>query len=90
MNIIENKIRQAHTNYKLSKDLFDSRRSKIEEQHEKYYELKQQRDNITLPLGKLRDLRNVSISIMNKALSQATQFTYSIPSSIQEVQRLDT
>ncbi|XP_059066345.1 uncharacterized protein LOC131857662 [Cryptomeria japonica] len=35
MNIIEYKIRQAHANYKLSKDLSGSRRCKIEELHER-------------------------------------------------------
>lgn len=39
MNIIGDKIRQAHDNFKLFKYLSGSERSKIEELHERYYEL---------------------------------------------------
>lgn len=42
------------------------------ELHDRYYELQQQRDNIIIPLGKLRDPSNESISFMNRALSHAS------------------
>lgn len=88
MNIIEDKIQQAQQNFKLSKDLSGSKRSKIEDLHSKYYQLHQQRDNIILPLRKLRYFRNKSISLLNHALSFLPPSSLILIPSISEVEQL--